>query len=738
MTKWWQRVSTKRPLTVVLVSLIVMIGVGWYAVGLFGQLANGNDSFFAGNTESAQVADGIEEHFGETEAANIVLFERQDDNLGDATSQQYQDEVERLLQPLQADASEIVTYREQPTDALLSRDKSSTYALVTMKSTSDDEIYEQLSAYADEVDQSKLAVSVGGNVMGQYQTTEQVTQDLIQAELITIPILLVLLLFFFRGVVAAAIPLVMSLLTIVGAFAISRFGASYVTVDHYVVNVVTILGLGLAVDYSLLMINRFREELGRGKSVDAAVRKVIVTSGKTIFFSGITVIACLLSLLLIPVDFLASIAVGGSSAVAMAIAVTIIVLPSVLSLLGTHINRWKVGLPQRKTSAGKHTVWWRAAHLSARRPFVALTLALLAVVVVVSPLTQIREVPVDHKWLAQGSSSQYVGTQIENEYDTQSPSITVLSVFNSDMSQTEKIDLSCDLTRKIQKVDGVQSVASATPISETLSCDQIKLLAASGQLPVQLQEVVDQNVSDTALRFSVTLADGAGSTSANDAVVALRDISSDRSTITVGGLAAMSYDTTSAYINAGPFAFAVVAFSMVVLLSLLLRSVVLPLQAVIINTIALGISLGVLVVIFQFGWLADIFGWAHTEGLNMTAPVLVIAIAFGLAMDYSVFLYARMREAYDETKNPTKAVEQGVIRTGPIITAAAMVFFVVVIAFAFSSVAFLQIIGVGLAIAVLVDAFFVRLVIVPAVMRLMGHASWYAPKWVKRWQIRHD
>lgn len=734
----WQHISTKRPRAVIVVFALVMSIVGWYAFGLFDGLSSGNDSFYAEGTESKHAASMIQREFGSAKANDIILFERRDDSLGDASSQAYQSEVARILEPLRSDADEIITYRDQPSDRFISKDKHATYAVVSMKSDESSEVYERLDRFQRQTDQSKLSVFVGGAHVGMEQTQAQVSRDLLAAEMITLPILLVLLLIFFRGIVAALVPLGISLLTVVGAFAIARFVNGFVPIDSYAVNVITILGLGLSIDYALLVVNRFREELAVS-SVDDAVRTVVATACRTVFFSGITVIACLLALLVFPVEFLRSIAIGGASAVAMAIIVTVVVVPSLLTLLGVNIDKWRIRDRRNRSVHQEGGVWWRIAHLSARHPFRTLIVALAVVAVAISPVKDFAVGTVDYAWLARGQSAQYVGEAMNERFEGVSgTSAQVMVSFPASLSRIELIERSCAFTERLEDMKGVASVISPTPVGERLSCSAITQMVQYDMLSPQLAHVVAQRTKDSALLFDASLSDNAGTDGAARTVELLRALEVSDGYVVVAGEAAAVYDTNRAYLDALPYALLVIGISMMMLLSLLLRSVVLPLQAVVINTIALGISLGMIIGFFQFGWLREVTHFAHVNGLDLSAPILVMAIAFGLAMDYSVFLYSRMREAYDTSHDPVWAVEQGVIKTGPIVTAAALVLFVVVVAFAGSSVGFMQIIGFGLAIAVLVDAFFVRLVLVPAIMRLMGHTSWYAPKWLYRWRIRHD
>lgn len=734
MIRWWQQISTKRPWWVIGSSAVLMVGLGWYALGLFDSLSSG-ESFMATGTEAARTREVIAEKFGSSPNNEIILFERVDASLGDASSPAYQAEVSALLAPLEDQVESIATYATQPNSSFISIDKSATYAVIVGKGTQQ-EIYTTLQQFIDEADQSRLTLSLGGTSATLQQTSRQVGNDLAHTEAITLPILLVLLVVFFGSLAAALVPLGMSIVTIIGAFAIARFAASFIAIDSYAVNVVTILGIGLSIDYALLSVNRFREEIGRG-SVEKATRTIIDTSGRTIFFSGITVIACLLALLVFPLEFLHSVAIGGASAVAMAVIFTVVVLPSILQVTGKRINTWK--LPFIHKHAGASPFWTRAANLTTRRPVWTLLGGIIVLVIALVPLREFSlATTMDYRWVSRGSSSQYVSKVLSEQFTLSTPSFTVLQTFHPTLSTEEQIEQSCQLTEQLRAVRGVKTVVTPTPLSAELSCETQQQLVSYDMLPEPLKEIFEQQTTTGATRFNIIVEDADDSAETSRILSDIRALTPETGELLVGGSEAEALDTNRAYMDAIPLAATIIGISMFLLLSIQLSSLVIPLQAIVINLLSLALSFAGIVGIFQLGWIDRLTGWGTVDGIVMTPIVLIAAIAFGLAMDYSVFLYSRMREVYDITNQPVEAVRQGIIKTGPIITAAALMVFAVVIAFATSSVMIMQIIGVGLGIAVLVDAFFVRLILVPSLMTLMGSASWYAPKWLVKLRIRHE
>lgn len=734
MMRWWKKVSTKKPWWVIGISAILIIGMGWYALGLFDDLSAG-EAFMAEGTEAAKTEQAVEEAFGVAPTTEIILFERQDPSLGEASSEAYQAEVARLLEPLTPQVESITTYASRPSSAFISRDKTKTYAAIVGQGSSK-EIYQTLSLFVDKADQSKLKLSLGGMGATIEQTTQKVAEDLTRTEIVTLPVLLILLVLFFGSVVAASVPLGISIVTIIGAFALARLIANFTTIDSYAINVITILGIGLSIDYALLSVNRFREELSKG-SVEKAVKTVIGTSGRTIFFSGITVIACLLALLVFPMEFLRSIAIGGASAIAIAMLFTVIVLPSILQVVGKRIDGWKI--PLLKKRRGDSVFWKKVAHVTTTRPLASFAAGIAVIALTFIPLSQLQLAGgMDYKWTARESTSQYVGQQLHQHFTTSSPSVSVLMTLPHTTTLAGQISASCDMTTRLQAVKGVDAVISPTPVSEDLNCSTLQHMISADALPPELSMVVDSNMRKGFTKIDVVLKDKSGTVDADNALKDIRAIQPTWGTKLVGGDAAHIYDTNQAYKEHIPVAFGIVVVTMIALLSLQLASLIIPIQSIIINLTSLAISFAVLVGIFNLGWIDRLTGWGTVDGFVMTPLILITTIAFGLAMDYSVFLYSRMRETYDHTSSPKKAITEGIVKTGPIITAAAVMVFVVVIAFSTSGVLIMQMIGIGLGIAVLVDAFFVRLILVPSLMTLVGKASWYAPKWLKRISLDHE
>lgn len=723
-----QNFILKHAKSLLTVGLVVLIGAGIYGIGLFNALADANDNFFANGTDSAVVNTKVKDLFGSDDNdTSVVLFEAKD-RTADIKSAPYAAEVARILGTLQSKS--VTSYYTTKADQFVSKESHDTYAAVTLEGTADEQ-FKALKEFSASAKSELVNVSIGGMLVGKHQTMSQVKEDLAQAELISLPILAVLLFFFFRSPIAAAIPLVLSLLTILGSLAVARLVGLFVSIDTYTLNVITILSVGLSVDYSLLAVNRFREELDKGLTSEEAAKKTLKTAARTIVFSGMTVIICLLALLFFPVGFMHSVSIGGAAAVLVAVIISTVLLPPALKLLGSSLNKWSL---KRNVSVKG---WTRLASSVTKRPVMALVAGVVVIGALVWPVHFFETQTFDWHVLPSNQSAYYVGKVMSERFEDKTPTLTVLAQFPSEPSVEEL----CSLAKTVSSVEGVKAVQAAyAPTEQLKDCAVLpRALAASPSQSALAQKAAKSFVSGTYARVQVVAEYDVNDGRNRDLIHRLETASYARGvTVSLTGTAAQSLDTLDVYMKWLPYVVGVIAVAMVLVLSLLLGSVMLPIQAVAINSLALFISLGVLVMIFQFGWSASLLGATVSSGFELSIPILIFTMAFGLSMDYAVFLYSRMHEVYDLTNNPNKAIVNGVVKTGPIITAAALLMVAVVGAFASSHISLIQQIGIGLVIAVLVDAFFVRIIFVPAIMKLFGHVSWWGPKWLKKMTIKHE
>lgn len=727
----------KRARLVAAIGLVLALVAASYGTGVFSHLS-GDSGLVDKNSESYKVSEIVKEEFGDSSGDAVILFSST--NGRTATDSAFRQEAEAALTVLRNQGAHVVSFYDTGEAALLSHDEKQTYALASFGNMPDAEKYEYLKRFEQERTTDTVAVTVGGEVVAQHEVAEQVEDDLIRAEIISLPILGILLLLIFRSAVAAALPLVLGLFAIVGGLSVVRLMTGFTDVDQYAVNIITVLGLGLSIDYALLMVSRFREELGDDTPVATAVRKTALSAGRTILFSGLVVMVSLLGLAIFPISFLHSVGIGGISVVVVAVFGALVLLPALLMLVGRYINRWHISKKVVKEHMSGQRERWRAIGVIVmRRPFVSTLLVLVVTVIVALPAFDVKfkAADMDYRELPTTSSSYAVGKSLDENFVSQEASLDVIYTRSGGIENPQGVGDLYDLTEILQSIDGVTRVQSLTA-TDAMSREMYTDLYTQDIIPADLRRAAERLTSGEIAHVTVYYQDSEGQESSNQIVNDIRAISPADGELLVGGEAAAQLDVFTVVKEYSVYALLLVIVTMFALLSVLLRSVIIPLQAILVNSLSLIAALGVLVWIFQMGHFTDISWLVATGGIDITVPVLIFAVAFGLAMDYTVFLYGRIREEYDETPENSRAVLRGLELTGPIITQAAVLLAVVVLAFSSSSIAMLQQIGIGLAFVVLFDTFIVRIFLVPAIMQLGGRANWWAPKRLKKWRIKHN
>jgi RND superfamily putative drug exporter len=528
---------------------------------------------------------------------------------------------------------------------------------------------------------------VGGAQVADEQVRTQTERDLLRAELIAFPLLLLLALWIFRGLVAALLPVAAGLLSIFTTLALLRLVNDVQPISVFALNLVTGAGLGLAIDYSLLLVSRYREELARrGPGLDA-VRATLLTAGRTVAFSAVTVAAAFASLLVFPLPFLRSMAIGGIIVAPLAGAVALLLLPALFALLGGRINalapaRWQHAA-ERAARPEVHGAWYRYAHWVMRRPArVALCSAVLLVVLGL-PALGVRFIGVDATVLPTSDSARRASDVLAASFPRGIDSPVHLAIADRDPTLTAKA------------VRSLPDVASTTR---------------------------PRRVGPQLWSLDVVPRADAMSGATKGLVRRLRAIPG----VSATGRTAWFLDTSASLKRNLPRALAILVLSTLLLLFVVTRSVVLPLKTLVMNVLGLSAAFGMLVFVFQDGRLEGLLGYRSQGALDLTQPVLLAAIAFGLATDYGVFLLSRIKEAYDDGLSNREAVALGLERTGRVVTSAALLFCVAVGAFGTSSILLVKELGLGIAFAVFVDASLVRALLVPSLMALLGDWNWWS------------
>jgi len=548
---------------------------------------------------------------------------------------------------------------------------------------------------------SSLDVAMGGFAAGFNETNDQTREDLTKAELIAFPVLALLLLLVFRGVVAASIPLLIGVISIVGTFLVLRLMSELVDTSVFAMNIATGLSLGLAVDYALLMVSRYREEIAAGGATREAHRRTVVTAGRTALFSGFTVAVALAALVVMPQRFLYSMAVAGAAVGVLSAVIAILVVPALLALLGTNIDKWSVrrGPAVSDASGG----WYRLARGVMRRPVTTALASAALLLAAASPLLFTTLTGPSAEAVPPGQPSYEAYRYVEAHYPRDvSEAITV--AVRGETSQAQ-------LAAYAREIDGVDGVSPSTPF------------VRAGR------EVAYANFA----------ADGpALSGGPQDAVRTIRDLDPPgAATALLSGNTARFVDQKQSLVDHAPVVVAIVALTTLIVLFLLTGSVLLPIKTLLMNALTLAATLGLVVLGFQEGWLDAPFDYTGPAAIEVTSLVFLFAIVFGLATDYAVLVMARIKELYDAGHDNEESVALGIGRTGRVISAAAVMIAVVFLAFGVSSVFFMKQIALGVALGVILDATIVRALLVPALMRLFGEWNWWAPGPLRRFQLRH-
>ena len=538
-------------------------------------------------------------------------------------------------------------------------------------------------------------VLLGGGAFAQPAVGEQVSADLARAELLAFPILFLLSLFVFRGVVAALLPLAVGALTIMGTFLGLRVVNEATLLSIFALNLSIGLGLGLAIDYSLFVISRFREELAGGLTPPDAIRRTMATAGRTVVFSALTVAAALLALLVFPQRFLYSMGIAGALTALLAMIVSLTALPAVLVVLGHRIDALAPGRWQRQRVAAAGSFWDRWARGVMRRPgpIAAVTAAVL--IVVGLSATRIDFVGVDASVLPRDTEPRQVADALAGGADATSPITVALT------APRQAGDAVAGYAQRLQALPAAAGASEPRFLGQgTWQVDVVPSAAALDERSLELVEAVR------------------GVPAPGQALVA--------------GESARFVDQQVALADRLPLAAAILALTTLVLLFALTGSIVLPLKALLMNVLTLSAAFGLLVLVFQDGRFEDALGYVSQGGIESTQPLVLLAIAFGLSTDYAVFLLTRIKEEHDRGAGTEDAVAFGLARTGRIVTAAAVLFCVAIGAFATSEIIFIKQVGLGTAAAVLIDATIVRALLVPALMKLLGDWNWWAPRPLRR------
>lgn len=674
----------------------LIIASTFWGFQVFGNLKGGG--YDNPNSDSARVLEILESEFGVDPVELIVLV----DLPGQADSMTPSGpEFFPLVQDLTDEIADIegvksaVNYYMLGSPAQLkSEDGRLIYLLVDLdNSVNQAPIVKQIvDQYTGDYRGADVHVSGFGAVT--KAINEQIESDIIRAEIVAVPIVIILLLFVFGSLVAAGLPLFVGGLAIVGSFFVIWVASQFTDVSIFSLNLITGLGLGLGIDYSLLVVNRFREERAAGNDVQTAVINTVASAGKTVVFSGLTVALVLVSMAFFPQYFLQSFALAGVSVVTLAVIGAAIAVPAQLNLLGDRVNKLRV---LKRDLTPKDTGFWeKVARFTMRRPLPILFVSIVFLSSLFSLSSQVVFGQVDDRVLPKDNPAHVASDLLRERFEGRESSPIEILVRGTDAEIQQYID-------DVKNQDNIVRVALVPTEEDT---DWVRINA----------------ITDVETRSPDGL----------ELVVALRAIETELDEVLIGGNAAFYTDSQQGIEAALPIAGIWVFVTTFIILFLFTGSVLIPIKAIVLNVLSLGATLGLVGWIFQNGELQWLLGEYSVTGTIDTSSVVMIAlVAFGLSMDYELFLLSRIKEQHDAGYNTVNSVALGLQRSGRIITAAALILAVTFGAFASSGVSIMKMLGLGIAFAILLDATVVRGLLVPAIMRLMGSANWWAPKWMK-------
>ena len=686
--------AQRRGKRTVIFAAVFFVVAGALGGGVASKLAPYGDDDPA--TESVKATDRLEAD-GYRDPSVIVLF--QNTSPTSPAGQQRIQQVERQLRA-DPDVARVTGYLDTQSRDFVSSDGKATYLAVALKPTDDKEEQDAAKKISDDLS-GQPGVSVGGIALAQEQVNKQVEKDLRMAEMLAFPILFLLSLLFFRSGVSALLPLMIGGLAIVGTFLLLRVANEFVDVSIFALNLTTGLGLGLAIDYSLFVVSRYREEIAKFGPGAEAMRRTMNTAGRTVLFSSITVAVALASLMVFPQRFLYSMGLGGMLVALLAAFIALTVLPAVLALLGHRVNAWAPGFLQRRAERDatrtESGFWYRLSRFVMRRPIGIATVTAAILIVLGIPFWSLKFTSVDAQVLPESASARQVDNVMRAQFPPFHDTPNLLLVENATPATLKAID------REVSQVNGIAEVAPPQQL-------------ANGDAVVQAYSD-DSYISD----------------SSRNAAKEIRDLPVPAgSELLVSGGAAHFVDLQDSLKSHAPIALAIVIVATLIVLFLMTGSVVLPIKQLVMNALNLSAVFGILVFVFQDGRLEGLLDYQSQGALEQTMPILLFAVVFGLSTDYGVFLLSRIKEAHDSGIPNSEAVAVGLERTGRIVTAAALLFAIAIGAFATSQIIFIKENGVGTALAVLIDASLIRALLVPSLMELLGDWNWWAPKPLRR------
>ncbi len=694
--------------------------------------------------ESSQAAATLQQKLGYSTSTLVVFYQSPDPNVT-AYDPGFIKEVQDSLAELKNAPvkNTVVTPDQNPRQ--ISKDARTAYAVITLLTDSETAVKQLPEVRALVKKTPTLKVTQGGG-LAFYEDVENVSQrDLSRAELIAFPAAIVALVLAFGSVVAGSLPVAVGGVAVVVILALLFAIGHLLDISIFAVNLATLLGLGLGLDYSLFLASRFREELARGRKVEDAVGVTLATAGKAVTFSGFTVLIGLSGTLLFRINIIVSVGIAGFIVVIVSVLAAITLLPAILSVIGLRVNALAVsGLFRRKRTVAavvrgeQHGFWYWLSHLVMRRPVAILVPVLALLIFLGLPFLNVRFSSPDASILPADVPSRQAYEILKkefNESDITPVLVTVQAPKGGNILAADNISYLYDFVQVISKDPRIERVDSIVSVEPRLNKAQYQVFYAD---PAKLQDIFLQqylraySAGDTTV-LSIVTKTAPSSAETSNLVHKLRNSQVGNGLqLQVTGASAGITDIVDSIYSTFPYAALVIVITTYVVLLILLRSVVLPLKAILMNALSILASYGALVWVFQEGHLHEFLNFQPLGLIEPSLPIIMFCTLFGLSMDYEVFLLSRIKESFDHTGDNTASVALGLQKSGKIITSAALIVVVVCLSFVSADIVLVKALGLGVAVAVGLDATIVRALLVPSTMRLLGHWNWYAPRWLLR------
>lgn len=709
--------------------LVLTLVAGLYGAGVKPLLKAGG--IIALDSESADAKAWLHEGLGVSAPDVIAIVTSDELSILDPF---FYDEIEPLLETLAEDESveSVTSFFDTALLSMVSEDEKRTVLFIALRGD-DSAKARALPKLRETVAASPLDVKLGGPLPAEAFAQETAFADLVKGEMIAAPIIVLLLFYFFRGVTATLLPVAIAVFAIPTTLAGLRVLTHLLDVSVFALNVATIVGIGLSVDYALLIVTRFREELSRGHDVEAALARTMRTAGRAILVSGFTVAVSLVGLLVFPLMVLRSIAISGMMVVGFAMVGALVLLPALLLRFGDRVAARPDQLESPMASQLRRFAQWVM-----KRP-VILTLATMAFLLALgSPALRMQSAMPDARIFKPGSEVRVVEEILEAEeggFGKQplTPIMVAVRAGSDYVSAPEAIRSLVAYVDALGDVPGVDRVESPFANGDLADPEDAPALVADpSSLSTLEQDFLADTLRDDLAMVYVYAEAPWRSNEAGQLVSRLRAVPSGGLDVRIGGPTAENFDGRETLFAYLPTVFWIIVATNIVVLYLAFGSVVLPFKAIAMNIVSVAASFGALVWIFQDGHLRWLLGFETQAGIEITVPVVLLAVVFGFSMDYEIFMLSRIKEEFDQSGDNASSVAIGLEHTSSIITRAALLLIAVVGAFAFGDFIFVKEIGVGLAVAIFLDATIVRCVLVPSTMQLLGDVNWWAPAWLKR------